>query len=229
MACMNVDTAPASLRERKKLATRRALQRVALDLVAERGFAHVTVEDIAEAADVSPRTFFNYFPSKEAALFDVAAEQREDMRRRILDEAPGESAVTALRRVLTADAVGRAERIRELAGDPADWLRRMKSLRDDPQLRAAQAAQQASTEREIAEALAERLGADLTADPYPLLLAAAATAVTRASMAFWAGSGGTVRLDQITSLAWEALASGLPEDCRLRNARDGSVRDGKDD
>ena len=54
---------PTSLRERKKLATRRLLRRTTLELVARHGFPNVTVEDIAEAADVSPRTFFNYFPS----------------------------------------------------------------------------------------------------------------------------------------------------------------------
>jgi AcrR family transcriptional regulator len=56
------------LREQRRLATRREISRVALDLVLERGLVDVTVEDIAEAAGVSVRTFFNYFPSKKSAV-----------------------------------------------------------------------------------------------------------------------------------------------------------------
>ncbi len=58
------------LRERKKLRTRAAIQKEALRLFLEKGYEETTIEDIAEAAEISPSTFFNYFPSKEAVVFE---------------------------------------------------------------------------------------------------------------------------------------------------------------
>jgi AcrR family transcriptional regulator len=207
----------ASLRERKKLATRRSLRRAALDLVTERGFGHVTVEDIAAAADVSPRTFFNYFPTKEAALFGADPDRIIALRERVARLAPGEPALTALRLVMVEDARAVADELSELGHNPADWLHRMTSAHTDPQLRAARAAQMAMVERVIAEGLAERLGTDPDRDPYPSLLAATAAGVFRASISFWAGSGGTVPLEHLIDQAFLALADGLPERCELRN------------
>ena len=57
------------LRERKKLKTRAAIQREAIRLFMERGFEATTIEEIAEAAEISPSTFFNYFPTKEDVVF----------------------------------------------------------------------------------------------------------------------------------------------------------------
>ena len=221
-----------SLRERKKLATRRALRRVTLDLVAERGFAGVTIEDIAAAADVSPRTFFNYFPSKEAAVFGADTGRVEALRRRLTGQGcPGESALAALRAALVAEARARAEDIGDLGGDPAEWLCRMKAAHVDPALRAAVSAHLASVERAIADALAERLGTDPEQDPYPVLLAATGSGVLRAAMTFWARTGGSVPLDRLTDVAFAALAGGLAEDCELRGlvqaARDEKARDEK--
>ena len=206
---------PVSLRERKKLATRRVLRRAALGLVAERGTANVTVEEIAEAANVSPRTFFNYFPSKEAALFGGDPDRAAELRERVARQAPGEAGARRAARGARAGAEAMADELRSLGGDPADWLRRMRVARTDPHVRAAHAAQMAAIERALAEGLAARLGADPETDPYPGVLAAAAVGVFRACMAFWACSGGAVPLGHLVDQAFQALAGGLPGEQRL--------------
>jgi len=207
-----------SLRERKKQATRHELRRVALRLIAERGYSSVTVEEISEVANVSPRTFFNYFPSKEAVLFGAHPDRAARAREAIVGSAPGEPVLAVLGPVMARQAREVAEEFTELGGDPAEWLGRMRAARTDPQLRAAQAAQMAAVERTIAEAIAERLGTDVERDPYPGLLASVATGVFRSSLTFWSASGGTVPLDHLVDLAFRALADGLPERCDLRHA-----------
>jgi AcrR family transcriptional regulator len=211
----------SSLRERKKLATRRGIRRVALELIAERGFSHVTVEDIAAAADVSPRTFFNYFPSKEAVLYGADPGRAEEVRARLVHDLPGHSALEVLRLVLTDRARQLAAELAELGGDPARWAAQMKAAHADPQLRAAQASHMAQVEASFASALGERLGTDPDHDPYPTLLASAATAVLRATMSFWAGAGGTVPLEQLADAAFRALADGFPENGALRDLATG--------
>lgn len=69
-----IEITEPGLRERKRLATRRAIQIAVLDLVAERGLERVTVDEISRVADISPRTFFNYFASKEGAILGDALE-----------------------------------------------------------------------------------------------------------------------------------------------------------
>jgi AcrR family transcriptional regulator len=197
---------PVSLRERKKLATRRELRRVALRMIAERG--------------VSPRTFFNYFPTKEAALFGADPELAEATREAIVHQSPGGPVVNVLRTVMTNQAKKVVDEFAELGGEPLEWLARMRASRTDPHLHAAHGAQMAAIERSLAEAIAERLGTTLERDPYPGLLASIATGVFRSSMSFWASSGGTVPLEHLVDRAFSALASGLPETCDLRHVTD---------
>src|SRR6476619_52607 len=89
------------LRERKKRETRRALNLAALDLVEEKSFAAVTTEEIAARAGVSARTFFNYFPSKEADVSVTPAEEREAYAASLEEDTEGESPLNSFRRALT--------------------------------------------------------------------------------------------------------------------------------
>jgi AcrR family transcriptional regulator len=88
------------LRERKKAATRQAISDVATRLFEERGFEPVTVAEIAETADVSVKTVFNYFGSKEELFFDREDELLEGMVRRLRERGPGASATEAMRPLL---------------------------------------------------------------------------------------------------------------------------------
>jgi AcrR family transcriptional regulator len=90
------------LRERKKLRTRRAIASAALRLFDERGFEETTISDIAAAADVSPRTFFSYFPSKDAVVFAELDERLADIDARLAERPPGETPLMTFRRVAEA-------------------------------------------------------------------------------------------------------------------------------
>jgi AcrR family transcriptional regulator len=94
---MDEEPARPGLRERKKLRTRQAIASAALRLFAERGYEETTIADIAAAADVAPRTFFGYFPSKEDVVFaeidDRLAEVAERLRR-----TSGETPMETIRR-----------------------------------------------------------------------------------------------------------------------------------
>jgi AcrR family transcriptional regulator len=85
------------LRERKKQRTREAIVDAALRLFEERGFDQTTIADIAEAADIAPRTFFGYFPSKEDVVFADFPETLETLGERLRGRPDEETAIEAIR------------------------------------------------------------------------------------------------------------------------------------
>jgi AcrR family transcriptional regulator len=93
---------PQGLRERKKQRTREQIIDAAMSLFAERGYHATTTADIATAADVAPRTFFTYFPSKEAVVFHNLDRDLDSLARALRDRLPGETAFDALRRWIDA-------------------------------------------------------------------------------------------------------------------------------
>jgi AcrR family transcriptional regulator len=205
-------TADLGRRDRKKHATRRAIRNAALELVAERGFAHVTIEDITEAVDIAPRTFFNYFPSKESAVIGADPERIERMRMSLIERPLSESPLQALRTVLVEYALAIAEELDDLGEGREAWFRRLCVVREDRDLRGAYVAHISEVERGLVEALAKRLEKDPAHDPYPALVTATVFAAARVAALYWSANGGVGSLAELTAAAIDCLASGLVDD-----------------
>lgn len=144
--------APVSLRQRHALETRRSIVAAATALFVEQGYEATTVDEIASRADVSPRTFFRYFATKEALLFhdldERLAQIKEQFESRPPDEPVADSLVAVLS-VLPDQLLSSAEE-RSLA---------TQLLKERPSLRSYQRSTIAEhAEREITEALARRAG-----------------------------------------------------------------------
>ncbi|MFK3980898.1 TetR family transcriptional regulator [Micromonospora sp. NPDC050397] len=199
----SVDEAATGRRDRKKRQTRDALAAAALRLVAERGLDQVTVEEIAEAADVSSRTFFNYFSSKDEALIgDPAVDSARVLA--ALHAAPLEvPALDAIRLAL-------ADMIDEMQADAGIWVLRMEVIAQNPALLPRLVASSTETERAITGALAARtgLGPD---DGYPALVTAVTGAAFRVAMIRWAASRGRLPLADLVDEAFGGIAAGLPD------------------
>lgn len=125
--------APTGLREAKKVRTRANIARAALQLVAEEGLHATTVEAIAARADVSPRTFFNYFDSKDEAVVHLGADRFRRLMPRLFDESADPSRIDPVLRI--RDAV--LDFLHESDSDPdasADDELMRTALERDPSL-----------------------------------------------------------------------------------------------
>lgn len=144
------EAAVGGLRARKKASTRRAIRTHAMALFAERGYERTTVEQIAAAADVSPSTFFRYFPTKE----DVALQDDYDalLTAAFRAQPAALPPVRALRNAIDDVFSSIPERDRD------QEIERARLVATVPDLRARMLVQVADLIHVVAEALAERVG-----------------------------------------------------------------------
>ncbi|MEJ8637066.1 TetR/AcrR family transcriptional regulator [Streptomyces sp. MS2.AVA.5] len=138
------------LRERKKLRTRTAIRRATFRLITAHGYEATTVEQIAEAADVSPSTVFRYFPAKEDI---VLADEYDRVMEAVLRARPAaEPPLESLRAALTEAFAAM------LAQEPEEMRQRSRLIVEVPALRARMTGTMAETALLLARAIAERAG-----------------------------------------------------------------------
>ncbi|MEV1000163.1 TetR family transcriptional regulator [Nonomuraea sp. NPDC050202] len=161
------------LRERKKAETRQAVHEAALRLVVEHGLDAVTVEAIADAANISRRTFSNYFSGKEDALLYGEEQRILALVEQVRAQPAGLTAWQALRASVE-------DLYRELGEPEREWALRARLAKRHPSLLARQLANHAALERDLVEAVGDR-----PATVPPRVLAAAFLVGLRVATHLW--------------------------------------------
>lgn len=183
-------TSAHSRRERNRRRTRGAIIAATLALVDRRGYDAVTIEMIAEAADVSPRTISNYFSGKEEAFFASEPELAEPIREAFRGQPADAPLLATLRGVLGA-----------IAGDIASRAPhmdiRLAALRVQPRLAPAFRARFSEVEAVMSEQIAARLHVAAETDRRPRLLAGMLVVSMRGSLEHWRSGD---RLDDLPSM-----------------------------
>lgn len=193
----------SGLRERKKVATRKALGVAAMRLAIDRGLDNVLVEDIAEAAGVSPRTFNNYFASKYEAICALGFDRAMRIGAALGERPSAEPIWQAITGAVMTE-YGLAD---HALGE--DWMAGIRLVTSTPALRGEYLKVQAMTQYSLAEAIAIRLGANPAASMFPRILAASVTAALQAAMDRWLHSDPPVPLAPLVRQALGQLADGM--------------------
>ncbi len=145
--------------ERRKRRTRQAIQKAALELFAERGYRETTINDIAERAEVAPRTVTVHFPAKEELLLDAEPFTLDSLSERLAARRPHESALEALRDWMATTMT----EVETNASEPDGRFWERRALRahiinTEPELRGRARASYYPFERVLAEAIGKDLG-----------------------------------------------------------------------
>ena len=187
--------AAPGLRERKRQQTRERLTRAAMALFLERGFEATTLDDIASAADISRRSFFHYFDSKEDVVFAWHEEITAALVAEIAARPASESMLAAAENAIAA-------MVRQIEPGEAIAMARLK--RDNPALQARDQVKYEQLERALAEALARR--AVHKAEKLDArLVAMIATGAMRIGGELWATEGAREKPEALVKRTFAAI------------------------
>ncbi|WP_322751417.1 MULTISPECIES: TetR family transcriptional regulator [unclassified Frankia] len=192
------------LRERKRAVVRAALSDAALRLAIERGLEHVLVADIAAEAGVSPRTFNNYFSSKEEAVVAPAF----DRTMHVIAAFEQRPAAEPLWQAVTRSIVAQFP-----TDDPPDTAttRQARLIAENPGLWSEQLKMYATIESLLADAIARRLGVERHEDLLPGLVAAAAIGASRVAFDHWSAGATDSALRSAMTQALDQTGAGFPD------------------